>query len=219
MIVTSFGSLSSVLLKSSRLLDDIRLCDAEPEVLVSFDPFKGGDRNCDLLVHGVCKRGKLVISVEAKADERFDSSVGRKFDIGERTERSKLPERIRRLTSAVLDKSVAECRELRYQLLQGTAAALSAAAKHEAAIAIFVVHEFVTECTGDANHQKNAEDLNRFVSALSGVANQQVRDGVLLGPFLVPGNAYIPASVQLFIGKATRNTRPNRLGADTGRVT
>ena len=154
----------SALLESSPVeLGKINLCEGEPEVVVHFDPFRG-PRNCDLLVHGSCQRGKIAISVEAKADEVFGLTVGSAFDDGEQTKGSNIPCRIRRLTLAVLGKPVESCRELRYQLLYGTAAALSAAAKHDAAIAIFVVHEFVTECTEDAQLEQNAADLDKFVS-------------------------------------------------------
>ncbi len=206
----------SSLLESSVVIGKIDLCDGEPEAVVHVDSFRGEPPNCDLLIHGTCKRGKVAIYVEAKADERFGQEVGQAFDNGERTnaafakgERARLsnsPDRIRLLTSAVLGTCAEDCRELRYQLLYGTAAALSAT-KHDALAAIFVVHEFVTECTEDTRHKQNAADLDKFVSTLSPRQNRQVHSRRLLGPFRVPGNQDIPRSVDLFIGKATRNTR------------
>jgi Domain of unknown function (DUF6946) len=211
----------SPLLKSSVELGDINLCEGEPEAVVRVDCFGGESPNCDLLIHGACQLGKITIYVEAKADEPFGDLVGRKFnkgerinrafDRGERPRRSDLPERIRHLTSAVLGRPVEECSTLRYQLLYGTAAALSAAKKYDAVAAIFVVHEFVTECTEDAKLARNANDLNTFVRTISGGGDQQVHCGRLLGPFRVPRNEHIPKSVKLFLGKATRNTRPREL--------
>ena len=203
------------LLALLEVLGDIDLCEGEPEAVVRVDCFGGEPPNCDLLIHGACQLGKIAIYVEAKADEPFGALVGQAFDKGERINRafdrgeqprrSDLPEQIRGLTSAVLGKPVEDCRKLRYQLLYGTAAALSAARKHDAVAAIFAVHEFVTECTEDAKLKKNAKDLNKFVRTLSGLRKQRVHPERLLGPFLVPGNEHIPGSVKLFIGKATRN--------------
>lgn len=109
----------------------------------------------------------------------------------------------------MLGTTIEICRTLRYQLLYGTAAALAAAKKHDAVAAIFVVHEFVTECTTDANFNRNAEDLNNLVRNLSGGREQRVRPGRLLGPFRVPGNEHIPGSIDLFVGKAIYDTGPS----------
>jgi hypothetical protein len=195
----------SELLQSSDVLGDVKLYEGEPEVVVHFDSFRDQSRNCDLLVLGVCKIGKIVISVEAKADERFGDTVGRTLDKGVKKEGSKIPERICRLTSSVLGVRVGKCRELRYQLLYGTAAALSAAKKHDAVAAIFVVHEFVTTETRVTKLKQNAKDLDKFVCTVSPDHNR-IYSGHLLGPFRVPGNTDIPRDIDLFIGKATRKT-------------
>jgi hypothetical protein len=190
----------SSLLGSSNLLGRVELYEGAPEVVVPFDSFRGEKRNCDLLVHGVCDLGKITISVEAKADELFRETAGRAFDAGERNPRSNVPERIRLLTAAVLGKSVDESRDLRYQLLYGAAATLTAAPKHEAAVAVFVVHEFVTARSNDAKQVKNAEDLDRFTQALSNDVIYHVNPGQMFGPLRVPGNRYIPGNLDLFLG-------------------
>jgi hypothetical protein len=199
------------MVNSQEALGSVKLCEGEPEACVPFDCFKS-PRKCDLLVHGVCGLGRIAISVEAKADETFGQEIGDYFWAMQRNPNSKVPERIRRLALAVLGMQVVECRDLRYQLLYGTAAALSAADKYGAAIAAFVVHEFVTPLSDDARHEQNAADLDRFVSALSRGRFPHVYAGHLYGPLRVPGNEYISDCVDLYIGKARRNTRPeNRL--------
>ena len=157
----------SALLNSSNALGNVSLREAWPEVMVRFDPFRGEPRNCDLLVRGVCDRGPVMTSVEAKADETFSETIGKSYDAAMKRPGSNAPERMRRLARAVLGADIGEVRDLRYQLLYGTAAALSVAQQHDATIAIFVVHEFITECTKEINHRKNGADLDDFVRNLS----------------------------------------------------
>jgi hypothetical protein len=208
----------SDLLESSDVLGEIKLCEGEPEVVVRFDSFQGEPRNSDLLIGAACQLGKIEISVEAKADEVFGSTIGYALDGCKKRNKdasntanpgkfSRVADRIEHLATAVLNMDVEDCRKLRYQLLYGTAATLSAAAQHDALIAIFIVHEFITERTKDANHKRNAADLDRFVRALSRDNTLSVQPGHLLGPFRVPGNAYIPRSVDFFIGKAIQDLR------------
>jgi hypothetical protein len=197
----------SSLLTSSPALANLTLCEASPEVVIRFDPFGGEPRNCDLLVRGVCGIGNVIISVEAKADETFNETVGKSYDAAMVRPGSNAPERMRRLAQAVLGANVEAVRDLRYQLLYGTAAALSAAKQHGAATAVFVVHEFITERTDDIKHQKNSTDLNDFLRTLTGDQSARLDPGQLVGPFRVPGNDDIPKEVVLFIGKAVRNTR------------
>jgi hypothetical protein len=190
-------------------LDRLTFSEGEPEAIVRFDTFRGEPRNCDLLVQGSCDLGKITISIEAKADEKFgETTVGQRFEAGLRIERSNLPQRIRLLTAAVLGREVdLASRPLRYQLLHSTAAALSAAQQQGATAAIFVVHEFITNSTRDFKHKENADDLDRFVSVLSNGRISHVENGQLFGPLRVPGNVSIPSNIDFFAGKAIRNVR------------
>jgi hypothetical protein len=54
--------------------------EAKPEHVIRLDDFDGEHRNCDLVV--VCKVGakRLVINVEAKADEPFSDLIGKYSD-------------------------------------------------------------------------------------------------------------------------------------------
>jgi hypothetical protein len=124
------------LINSSETLGSVRLCEGEPEVKVKFDDFGGETRNCDLVMRAVSGIGRVEISVETKADEPFSKLVGESFDQGARSPNSNVPKRICRLASAVLGRKVEDIRDLRYQLLYGTAAALSVA-KQRGASALF----------------------------------------------------------------------------------
>ena len=195
----------SCLINSSEVLGSLKPEWGEPEVTVRFDPFGGERRNCDLLVMAVTESGHVAISVEAKSDELFGNrTVAEAFRRGSSTTGSKVPERICRLTSAVLGLPVDECGTLRYQLLYGIGAALAAAKIHSASTALFVVHEFVTHLTNDVKRAQNATDLHNFLCALTKGVVGQLSAGHLVGPFRVPGNDYIPKSTDLFIGKAVR---------------
>ena len=54
--------------------------EAKPECIIELDDFAGEHRNCDLVV--LCKAGakRMVINVEAKADEPFGDLIGEYFD-------------------------------------------------------------------------------------------------------------------------------------------
>ncbi len=184
------------LVNSSAILGSVKLCEGEPEVAVRFDRFGGETRNCDLLVRAVCEIGTIEISVEAKADEPFGKLIGESFDEGmSRSPKSNVPNRICLLASAVLGRQVEDVRHLRYQLLHGTAAALSVAKQRGAIAALFVVHEFVTDCTDDARRRLNVDDLNNFIGVLNGTQNTNVLSGTFVGT--------VPRSRQMRVFPAT----------------
>ncbi len=189
-------------------LDSIELVEGEPEVIVNFDAIRN-PRHCDCLVQGRCRLETVTISIEAKGHEPFSHTVRNALKMVRCKPSSEVPKRICLLTEALFGGgSIEESDDFRYQLLFGTAAALSAAKKHRATVAVFVVHEFVTALTKDARRKKNAADLESFVCALGKGLIPHVCAGQLFGPVRVPGNEYIPENVDLFIGKATQNTRP-----------
>lgn len=131
---------------------DLVIDDAIAEAQVSFDRYPGGKRNHDLLIHGHCRSGDVVIGLEAKADEPFGQTVGQYEAKAQATRRAGIttnaPERIAELMTAVLGPSAAgvpTMRDLRYQLFTGIAGTLAAA--EDAELAVFVIHEFATPAT------------------------------------------------------------------------
>lgn len=101
--------------------------------------------------------------------------------------------------------------DLPYQLLSAIGGALIEAENRHASKTIFVVHEFRTVATEDANLDANADALNRFLglllSANQGVVeNFKLERGHIIGPISitdrpVPGADKIPHHIPLFIGK------------------
>ena len=188
------------------------LCwEAEPEAKLRFDTFSGEPRNSDLMVIASDSKGPYVLAVEAKADEPYGETVAEAFAAAlERriaNPRSKGISRIEGLVSLLLQpREGAEPRadELRYQLLTACAGAIAEALRRNVSRAVMLVHEFVTSATTDEKHERNAVDLQRFLSRVAGTPVHPVADGQLYGPFAPPGND----GVELFIGKVSRNLRP-----------
>lgn len=184
--------------------------EAEPEAKLRFDGFAGETRNSDLLVIAHDNHGQYILAVEAKADESYGETVADAFAaaLERRIEnpRSKGLARIEDLASAFLrpksGRSV-KAIEIRYQLLSACAGAVAEANRRGANRAVMLVHEFVTPATSDAYHERNAADLARFLTRLSGKPLDTVLNGRLYGPF----ESAATKGVQLFIGKVARNLR------------
>jgi len=166
------------------------------------------------MVIGESTLGSVAISIEAKADESFGRSVAgelraarrRASNLPERA--SNLPERMKTLAKALFGvQDFKPIRDIRYQLVHATAAALAVARQRRAIIAVVVVHEFVTDATRDRKHEANTRALDRFVGLLTKGEVVSVGSGRLFGPFSVPGNKHVPGDIPLYLGKAKRYSR------------
>lgn len=104
-----------------------------------------------------------MVTVEAKADERFGRYVADELRRVAQVPRSNLPCRIRALAELLFGAAV-DVGHLRYQLVHGLAATVLEAQRRVADQAVFAVHEFRTPATDDARRAKNHEDLRSFVS-------------------------------------------------------
>src|SRR6202046_3480292 len=122
--------------------------EAKPECIIELDDFEGEHRNCDLVV--LCNIGtkRMVINVEAKADEAFGDLIGKYYDQriassrDGQPSRSNVPARIRQLSKALLGRELEEeTRRLRYQLLHAAAATLIETKKNGAEMGLFLIHE------------------------------------------------------------------------------
>ena len=160
-------------LLSAAGLDDPALVSAIAEKKTRFDQDPRGPRNHDLLVHATTSAGPVVVGVEGKADETFDKTL-----IDWRAARLKSsaasggPARVDNLTTLFFDTTLDEdsgtppLASLGYQLLSALAGTLADAKAAEAAHAVLLVHEFVTDCTDDAKHAHNARALEDFLVRL-----------------------------------------------------
>ena len=175
------------------------------EKVTRLDKYPGGHRNHDILAVGSSGNRKVVISIEAKADEPFDREINQK---GSTNPRTNIYDRIDILTRSVFGQTIKENEELgylRYQLLTGVAGTLIEAKKHKADFAVFVVHEFLS---GGLNRLKldiNKNDLNRFVGKLLNKEDFQLPSDQLIETKSIFGGKHVPGNIPLLIGKVSTN--------------
>jgi hypothetical protein len=197
-------------LASSEDFSEITAWEAEPECLVRFDGY-GGPANIDVLVVASDARGAFPVIVEAKADESFGPILGDAFTSAlERrlaSPSSRGLARLEQLATSILPPStggVPHAREIRYQLLTATAAALAKAGEMRVDRAVVMVHEFQTSATDARKLEQNRRDLLRFLTRLGGEDAETVFEGKLLGPIALPGAAPFEKPPALYFGKAVR---------------
>jgi hypothetical protein len=194
-------------------------------------PLPFGDRGprCHDLALVAEQGGHLVtICIEGKADESFGGTVAQELRRAKKraAERqggqTRFPERLDWLTHSLLGRRAFEDGQLRvpaevvadlpYQLLPAIAGTLLEAEDRKASRAVFVVHEFRTKKTNDANLDANADALNRFLriflsaNGASIGGNFELRCGQLVGPISVTdrhvgGTRKVPRAISLFVGK------------------
>ena len=175
-----------------------------PEVRIPLDDFPGETRNADMVLLAERAGETLLLTIEAKADERFDMTIGEK--IASAPHRSNIPSRVDHLCSALFGVTPTDnpdLKSLRYQLLHGMCATLIAASERSAAKAVFVVHEFATDKTDEEKRRGNHADMAAFIRTLSRGTIVSLKEGSLVGPLTVPGGKHVPASNALYVGKIT----------------
>ena len=175
------------------------------EKVTRLDKFSGAHRNHDLLLVGSAGNYKVVISIEAKADEPFDREINQK---GSPNPHTNIYKRIDILTRSLFGqtfKENEELGELRYQLLTGVAGVFIEAKKHKADYAVFVVHEFVSEGLDDLKLDLNKNDFNRFVGKLVNREDFKLQAGQLIEIQPIFGGKYVPGNIPLLIGKISTN--------------
>jgi hypothetical protein len=179
-----------------------------------FDDIPGEPRHHDLLVIGRAPGGTVVIGVEGKADEPFDEPLDAWVARARaRSERTRAPERLDRLTTAFFGTTLdAEplLAPLRYQLVAALAGTLADAREQDATRAVVLVHEFETPWTDDDLHRRNAEDLEAFVRRLMPGVDRGTDDRAwIAGPFAVAGDGtWLPEATDVYVSKLVTSTRP-----------
>ena len=179
-----------------------------PEVRVTLDNYPGETRNADMILQGRRDEEIMVISVEAKADEQFDVTIGEKVRNAKAA--SNIPKRVDHLCRAIFTNSPEQkssIADLRYQLLHAVAATVIAAGERRASKALFVVHEFKTDKTDDRKIADNHTDLETFVAELTRGTTQSVNYGKAVGPISISGGEHVPTGIPLYIGNIRRITK------------
>ena len=189
--------------------------NGEPEARLAFDKRVGEVRNADLAVRAVSGSAPLALTIEAKADEPFDQLVpdtladalDRILERG----RGGGVDRVRDLATSLLPpprRGLPQLRLLRYQLLTAVAGSLAWARQLEAPRAVLVIHEFQTSQTSTRELQRNAQDLDIFVTRLTAGALRRLAVGSLVGPIRVPGDPLFDKPADLYLGKIVRRVSP-----------
>lgn len=187
--------------------------EAEPEVRLPFDPYRGEPSNTDLAVECTDSNGNFFMGVEAKADETFDKTADKAYlaaiNAGKKNERSKATARIEELCQKILNREVQRCPDIYYQLLTATAGVLAETKRRKLKRGILMIHEFVTEETKDKKHEENQSALDTFVGYLN-CDEKSIKDGELVGPIYFESADFKGADcsgIAFYIGKARRYLR------------
>ena len=180
----------------------------------AFDANPRGPRHHDLLVGGICPRGRVVIGVEGKADEPLDRTLSdKRMKALADNARSGQPARIDALCRAFFGATPREepaLGVLRYQLLSALAGTLVEANRDGAMFAVVLVHEFVTTKTDDAEHAANRTDLDAFCARLLGPSAKRVGDhrGWVAGPATVHGDGiFMPEACDVLVASLVTRRR------------
>jgi hypothetical protein len=190
------------LLETSRQTRNVIVHRAVAEMRLRLDDLRGNSRNSDIVVFGQSGRHRIVATVEAKADEFFDTeTIGTKLK-NVSNPRSGIPKRVAQLAEAVFGHAVDDsvC-DLRYQLLHALAATAVLAKEEDAEIGVLVIHEFVSLTLDFENLVRNANDLQQFVSAIPDWEDEVLEGGRLLPPVQLHGNGVVPSAPPVTIGK------------------
>jgi hypothetical protein len=183
---------------------------ALPEHQTSLPGPVGEGRNHDMLALGMAGGRRVVVGIEAKADEPFGLLIGEYVDekaaanavkleaaVSSSVPRlSQVPKRMDALCRYVFGRPFDDTiRPLRYQLLHAVAGTLREAEARAADVAVFVVHEFCGPTCTPENSRRNSADLEDFVRALGAAPVPSC--GGLVGPVATSAGG---RQVALFIG-------------------
>lgn len=203
----------TTLLTSHALTRDLAVATVLPEFDTSLAGESGGPRRHDLLLLCSTAASRVVVGVEAKTDEPFDETLARRI---RRVEKiidaggaSAQVTRARRLSRALFGRDViradgeldAALRRNPYQLLAGAAGTLIEAGTRGADLSVFCVHALHRSGLDARRLRANLDGFQAFVAAVAG-AGAHVAEGVLAGPYLVPGGEGVPR-IPLLLGIAT----------------
>jgi len=163
----------------------------------SFDPIYS--RNHDLILSGLSDDKKVLVSVEAKADEPFGELI---CNVGSNNPNSKIPQRLELLKNSIFGRTTDDMiGNVRYQLLTGVAGALIEAKNWGAGISVFIVHEFVSKALDYKKVKLNSNDFKYFVRILSEKPDLAIQPDELIEIGIVRGGEFVPSDIKLFIGK------------------
>ena len=158
-------------------------------------------RYTDLLLYGQRGQEKIVIAVEAVADQPFGDTIDDALMHGATPDNPR-PSLIYDLSRAVFGRPIdTELRRLRYQLLHGLAATIVEAGNQHATFAVFVVHEFLSLALDFDRVMRNDDDLTEFVHSVPRWREERLSCGTLLPPTTAQGEMGVPSDIPFSLGR------------------
>lgn len=165
----------------------LRVEQAVAEMEIPFDSF-GGPRNADLAFWGNAQKERIVVTVEAKADEEFGKTIEVQRSSG-KSNGSNIRTRVDSLLQRVMARELDDSnRSLRYQLFHALIATQELAETKDASLGVLLVHEFVSLDMDFDKYATNSQDLKDFVKTVPGWEEENLKAGKLLRPIKLPGD-------------------------------
>lgn len=190
------------LLSKRAVLADYKIEQAVAEMQIKFDQYPGGRRNADLALWGKSKKNRIVITVEAKADESAGTTVKQKLKEGAKNTKSNIPKRVAQLSHGIMNREVdASIESLHYQLYPALAATASLARDKQAKFGVLIIHEFLSLTVDIDKVINNANALNSFIRLIPKWGNQTLKSGDMLPFIKLPGSESVPSDIYVSIGK------------------
>lgn len=174
---------------------------AFPEYVTRIDSFSGEHRNHDLVLVGASGKNKILICIEAKADESFGDPICK---VKNKDPNSNILKRIGLLSNSLFDQITdKDLGQIKYQLLTGVTGTLIEAKNRIADYAVFVVYEFLSSQLDENKLIANTYDLNNFLRKIVGVKSFQLSEGIISEIGIVKGSVFVPGDIPLLVGKVS----------------
>jgi hypothetical protein len=202
----------TALLDSYHDTTGVILVNGSPEFETKFDKY-GKGRQHDFLAIGKRKNENVLVSIEAKVDETFGNETLESYFLKAKLKQlnginTKVTNRIEDLIKAIFTKPFSNSiTSLRYQLIHAIAGTLAEAKIQKANKAVFIIQKFLTDNVDSKKVEDNDNEINKLVKVLSNSQISKINHNELYGPFLVPGNLFIPSDIPLYIGKVITDNR------------
>lgn len=198
-------SATTALLSTHEWTRDLDIDEVRPEHVTPL-PERGEGRNHDLWAKGVANGAPFTLCVEAKADEPFGDTINETCSKAlERSEATGAVRRARALLQMVFGAEAKPDREpwkaLRYQLLTAIAGTALQARIDGATRAALVIHEFQGNETTSARLDRNAVDLQNFLTILNDGKLVSLGEGRFAGPWTIQTGSHKDTPVEVLIGK------------------
>jgi len=158
-------------------------------------------RYSDLLLYGQRDQEKIVIAIEAVADQPFGDTIEDALMQGVNPDNPR-PSLIHDLSRAVFGRAIdSQLHRLRYQLLHGLVATIVEAGNQHASFAVFVVHEFLSLPLDFDGVMRNHDDLIDFIHAVPRWREERLSCGTLLPPTIAQGRMGVPSDIPFSLGR------------------